>query len=136
MAEAGQPVESAWLSRTENIFSDAYAATRCFLALPSAIRPSAIVAMSDLMAMGVINAGWEAGLQIGRDLAVVGFDDAPIARFLHPSLTTLSQPISEVGERLAIMLASLCGGQPLAERHIVLKPELIIRESSAYHYEG
>jgi DNA-binding LacI/PurR family transcriptional regulator len=100
------------------------------LTLPPAHRPSAIIAVSDLMAIGVINAGWAAGLQVGRDLAVIGFDDAPVARFLRPSLTSLRQPIAEVGERLATMLADLCSNRPLAERHVLLKPELIIRESS------
>jgi len=130
MAEAALPVEPAWISRTGNFHSDAYAATLRLLSLPPDIRPSAIIAMSDLMAMGVINAGWKAGLEVGRDFAVVGFDDVPIAPFLHPALTSLRQPIAEVGERLAVMLATLCSGQPLAERHILLKPEIVIRASS------
>lgn len=134
MIAAGLPVEPRWVSRTGNFYSDAYAATLRLLALPPEIRPSAVIAMSDLMAMGVINAGWEAGLQVGRDLAVVGFDDAPIAGFLHPALTSLHQPISEVGERLAVMLAALCSGQTLTEQHVLLVPKLVIRASSSTPY--
>jgi DNA-binding LacI/PurR family transcriptional regulator len=130
MADAGLAVEPAWIVRIENTYADAYTATSHLLTLPPARRPSAIIAVSDLMAIGVINAGWAAGLQVGRDLAVIGFDDAPVARFLRPFLTSLRQPIAEVGERLATMLADLCSNRPLAERHVLLKPELIIRESS------
>ncbi len=130
LAAAGLAADPSWLVRGENTYADAYAAAVRLLTLPPALRPSAIIAGSDLMAIGAINAGWAAGLQVGRDLAVAGFDDAPVARFLHPPLTTLRQPIAEVGERLATMLADLCNGRPLAERHILLKPELVVRESS------
>ena len=131
MADAGLPVDPRWTERIENTHANAYAGARQFLSLPADIRPTAVIALTDLMAIGVINAAWDAGLEPGRDLAVVGFDDAPIARFLRPPLTTLSQPIAEVGERLVTTLVDICNERFLKERHVLLQPELIVRASSA-----
>ena len=93
-------------------------------------RPTAVVAVSDLMAIGVMNAIYEAGLQPGRDVAVVGFDDIPTSQYLRPPLTTLRQPIAEVGERVVSMLLHLIQGEELPERKVLLPPRLIVRESS------
>lgn len=131
LIRAGLSLDPARVVRCENFYVDAYDATRQLLSLPPEIRPTGIVALSDLMALGAVNAGWDAGLQVGRDLAVVGFDDSPVAQFFRPSLTSICQPIAEVGERLATMLADLCKGRPVAEPHVLLKPELKVRESSA-----
>ncbi len=134
MEEAGLPVEPEWIERQENAHADAYIAAQRLLALPAAHRPSAIIALTDLMAMGVLNAAWDAGLEPGRDLAVIGFDDAPVARFLRPPLTSLRQPIAEVGERLVTMLVEIVNGLPLAKPHVLLQPQLIIRASSVVPY--
>ncbi len=100
------------------------------LALPPDRRPTAVVTMSDLMAIGAMNALHEAGLQPGRDVSVVGFDDVPMAQYLHPPLTTLRQPVAEVGARVVEMLLKLIRGEPLPERKVLLPPRLIVRESS------
>ena len=131
MQEAGLLVDEAWVQLAGNFHDEAYAATQRLLALPAERRPSAVVASSDLMAMGVINAGWDTGLQVGGDLAVVGFDDAPIACFLRPALTTLAQPIYDIGERLVSMLLDEINGLSHAERQILLAPSLVVRASSA-----
>ena len=86
------------------------------------------------MALGVINAGWDAGLEVGRTLAVVGFDDAPIARFLKPALTTLAQPIEETGERLVTMLIDAIDGRTGSERQVLLAPTLVVRDSTLVPY--
>ena len=113
MAAANLPVSPAWVARIENTYDDAYPSTQHLLALSPAQRPSAIVAFTDLMAMGAINAATDAGMTVGRELAVVGFDDAPVARFLRPPLTSLRQPVAEVGERLVTMLIDLVNGLSL-----------------------
>lgn len=130
LADAGLTIDPAWIVRGENRHSDGYTMTQQLLALPANRRPTAIVAMSDLMAMGSLNAIWDAGLQPGHDVAVTGFDDAPVTRFLRPPLTSLRQPIAEVGERLVTLLVDLCQGRPVAEPHVILQPELVIRASS------
>ncbi len=135
MEAANLPVDPAWIERVKNSHNDAYAASWRLLNQPADRRPSAIVAFTDLMALGVINAAWDAGLKPGRNLAVTGFDDAPIARFLRPPLTSLRQPIAEVGERLITMLVDIVQGRPLAEPHVLLQPELVVRASSVVLYE-
>ena len=97
------------------------------LSLPEA--PTAVIACNDLMALGAVSAAQRAGLVVGRDIAITGFDDIPLAELAHPSLTTLRQPIYEIGRQVCDMLICLIRGDELVERHVMLKPELIVRES-------
>lgn len=135
MSQTRIGADATWIERCANNHDEAYAAAGRLLALPTDRRPSAIIAMSDLMAMGAMNAIWDAGLCVGRDVAVVGFDDAPVARFLRPPLTSLSQPIGEIGDSLVRMLVDLCKGRPIAEPHVLMEPELMVRGSSALRYD-
>ena len=90
--------------------------------------PTAIIAANDLMALGTIAIAQEAGLVIGQHLSVAGFDDIPPAELA--SLTTLHQPIYDIGRQLGEMLSALVLGEHLETRHVLLKPELIVRTSS------
>ncbi|MFQ5592625.1 MAG: LacI family DNA-binding transcriptional regulator [Anaerolineae bacterium] len=130
MTDAGLSLDPAWVSRVENDYHHAYEATQNWLALPADRRPTAVVALTDLMAIGVMNCAADAGWQVGRDLAVVGFDDAPIAGYLRPSLTSLRQPIAEVGERAVTMLVDVVRGQQPEQAQALLKPRLIVRDST------
>lgn len=136
MRQAGLSVQAEWIAVTENTHADAYASAQRLLSLSARQRPTAIVALSDLMAMGVMNAAWDAGLEVGRDLAVTGFDDAPIARFLRPPLTSLSQPLDRIGEQLIAMLVSLINSRSLVNPHVLMPPSLVVRESSARRFDG
>ena len=69
-------------------------------------RPTAIVAMSDIMAIGVMDAAKARRLHLPRDLSVVGFDDLPDARHMRPGLTTVRQPVEEKGRLAADMLVA------------------------------
>jgi LacI family transcriptional regulator len=91
---------------------------------------TAIVACNDLMALGAMSAIQAAGLQVGKDLAVAGFDDVPAAEYANPPLTTIHQPIYEIGQRLVQMVIDIIKGQPPVEMQVVLPPVLIIRASS------
>ena len=93
-------------------------------------RPSAVVACNDLMALGAISAAQKRGLVVGRDLAVTGFDDIPLAAHAHPPLTTVRQPVYAIGRRVCKMLIQLIHNEDLPDRHVLLQPNLIIRESS------
>jgi LacI family transcriptional regulator len=92
--------------------------------------PTAVIACNDLMALGAISAAQRRGLVVGRDLAITGFDDIPQAEHSHPSLTTMRQPIYEIGSQICDMLVCLIRGEELRERHVLLQPELVVRESS------
>lgn len=101
------------------------------LALPRP--PTAILGANDQMAIGAIHAAWRRGLSVPRDLSVVGFDDIPVARYLAPALTTVRQPIAEMGRRTTATLIDLldgCQGSPRIT-DLLLQPELIIRDSTA-----
>ncbi len=91
---------------------------------------TALVACNDLMAIGAISALQKRGLQVGSDISVTGFDDIPAAEHTHPALTTIHQPIYEIGQRLAHMLISLIEGVQWVETQIMLSPTLVIRSSS------
>ena len=90
----------------------------------------AVFASNDQMALGALQAARHLGLEIPQDLAVVGFDDIPEASYFHPALTTIRQPIYDIGKMLSQMLIEIIKGEELAERQIILQPELVIRESS------
>jgi LacI family transcriptional regulator len=92
--------------------------------------PTAVVACNDLMALGVISAAQSLNLTVGEDVAVTGFDDVPLAAHSHPPLTTVRQPIYEIGRRICHMLISILRQESLEERHVLLEPELVVRQSS------
>jgi DNA-binding LacI/PurR family transcriptional regulator len=96
--------------------------------------PTAILAMSDILAVGALQGAAEAGVVVPDELSVVGFDDSPVARQTSPALTTVAQPHEEKG-RLAIqfLLEEVeRGGAPRSRsRHAILPTELVVRESTA-----
>jgi LacI family transcriptional regulator len=95
------------------------------------LRPTAIFAANDLMAMGAMAALFEVGLRIPHDMAIVGFDDIPAARLLAPPLTTVAQYPDRLGARTAeLLLERLRGEGPPSSRVIVMPAELVVRESA------
>jgi DNA-binding LacI/PurR family transcriptional regulator len=114
------PVEERW----PNGF-DAGARAGAAL-LDRAPRPTAILAMSDELALGVLHAARERGIEVPADLSIVGFDDTPSAARGEPPLTTVRQPHQEKGE---VATRLLLEGAP-AETRIELPAELIVRASS------
>lgn len=94
------------------------------------VRPDAIFAANDAMAIGVIAALHEVGLGVPDDIAVVGFDDTPIVRYMSPPLTTVRVPIAEIGETATLRLIdALQRGTALPEHHVALPTTLVIRAS-------
>jgi DNA-binding LacI/PurR family transcriptional regulator len=93
-------------------------------------RPTAIVAMSDIIAIGVMDAAKARRLHLPRDLSVVGFDDLPDARHMRPGLTTVRQPVEEKGRLAAdVLVAALAKSGDIT--HHLLPTELVIRQSVA-----
>jgi LacI family transcriptional regulator len=93
-------------------------------------RPTAIFSCNDQQALGVYEAARQRGLRIPQDLSVVGFDDLPVARWVSPPLTTVRQPLAEMGRAAAQMLGELIENRPLPSRRVELATELITREST------
>ena len=97
--------------------------------LDAGVEFDALFVASDLMARGALAALGRAGIRVPEDVAIVGFDDSPVARTVNPQLTTMRQPSREQGERMADMLLSiLSGGAP--DRVTILPTELIVRDSA------
>lgn len=94
--------------------------------------PTAIFASNDLMAIGAIGELRAQGLSVPEDISVVGFDDVPMSSYVAPRLTTVRQPVYEMGQaaaRMAIEMLEQNGpGEP---NHLILDHELVVRESTA-----
>lgn len=91
-------------------------------------KPTAIIAANDLMALGAVRVAQDTGLEIGSDLSIAGFDDIPPAEIF--SLTTLRQPIYEIGQKLSWMLWNLIQSKTLDLPTMLLEPELVVRAST------
>jgi DNA-binding LacI/PurR family transcriptional regulator len=130
MEEAALPIDPKWVIRGKGEIDYGYEAATALLDLPEKRRPTAIVTVLDTIAIGVIQAAEACGHTVGRDLAVTGFDDMPVAHYIKPGLTTLRQPIWDVGRTVINVLIDLLKGEQPAESHILLSPELVVRESS------
>ncbi|WP_394468223.1 LacI family DNA-binding transcriptional regulator [Kutzneria buriramensis] len=90
----------------------------------------AIFTASDLMAVGVLRALRRTGRRVPDDVAVIGFDDLPIGRHTDPPLTTVRQPIEEMGARMTRELLSQIVAGPSTPRRVVLDTELVLRASA------
>jgi LacI family transcriptional regulator len=93
-------------------------------------RPTAIFICSDHMAIGGYEAIAEAGLRVPNDISVVGFDDLPEARWVHPNLTTVRQPLKEMAASATSMLIRLIRGEKLDSQRLELATTLIERAST------
>jgi LacI family transcriptional regulator len=91
---------------------------------------SAIFAFNDMTAFGVYNYAKKLNISIPNDIALVGYDDIFFSEILEVPLTTVHQPITEMGVASVQLLLSLTKGEKIAKRNISLKPTLIIRKST------
>ncbi len=90
--------------------------------------PTAVFAVSDTLAIGAIKALRRAGRRVPEDIAVLGFDDLPLSAVFEPALTTVSQPMRELGAQAAeILLARLAGQRPTSR---TLPHQLVVRDSA------
>jgi LacI family transcriptional regulator, galactose operon repressor len=93
--------------------------------------PTAAFIASDVVAAGAVAAIHEKGLRIPEDIAIVGFDDVPLARYMSPPLTTIQIPIRAMAQLAFSMIMQLINNQPPEEKHIFLETRLIVRKSSS-----
>ncbi|WP_328634487.1 LacI family DNA-binding transcriptional regulator [Streptomyces sp. NBC_00356] len=106
----------------------AIAATEQLLALSP--RPTAIVYANDSMAMCGIGAAQRAGLSVPGDVSVIGYDDLPLGRWLHPRLTTVDQRVTVVGAAAARALLAEVGEEDVPAPDLTESPRLVVREST------
>ncbi|MCX4844980.1 MULTISPECIES: LacI family DNA-binding transcriptional regulator [unclassified Streptomyces] len=98
--------------------------------LASGAEFDSVFAHNDISAAGVLRALRTAGRSVPDDIAVVGFDDIPMAEHTEPPLTTVRQPTRRMGETAARLLLSHLGGTPVPEAPVVLPTELVVRHSA------
>jgi len=109
-----------------------YAAAKEIVALSP--RPTAIFASNDSMAIGAIGALREAGIKVPGDIAVAGFDDIPISRYIRPPLSSVHVPIAELGEHaMQRLLMAIDKKNNYVKQHTALPASLVIRESCGSH---
>lgn len=129
MAERSLPVPDAFVQAGDN----SHAAGQAALArLGECERlPTAIVAATDVLALGVLNAAWERGLMVPGDISVIGFDDLPSSAFSVPPLTTLAQPIQGMVEEGLSRLFDGRAGKGRDGGSVTLAPRLVVRRSTS-----
>lgn len=128
MTACALPVDENLIVEADLTQRGGYGATQTLLSQSNP--PTAIVASNDLIALGAMSAAQDQGLDVGRDIAIAGFDDIPLADTSHPTLTTVRQPAHRLGQLMGQMLVTVTRGEPLVERHVLVTPSLIIRQST------
>ncbi|MGK3954169.1 LacI family DNA-binding transcriptional regulator [Microbacterium sp. I2] len=129
MTSAGLEIEPGWIRYGDFRREGGERHARDLLRLPHP--PTAIFAGNDLQALGVLHAAQAMGVDVPRDLAVVGFDDLAIAGLASPRLTTIHQPLREMAEQATRMVLQLLDDVPPAVTRIELATRLVERDSTA-----
>jgi LacI family transcriptional regulator len=127
LERAGLSLEPRWVRSGDFSAESGYAAMGSLLSDPD--RPTAVVMGNDTIAMGAMAAAVEKGLRIPEDIAIVGFDDIPLARYAIPALTTVRVPASEMASTGGEMILRLIRGAQLDTPKRVFDAELVIRRS-------
>ncbi len=126
LAKAGFAVDNNLIAEGGFVEEGGYAA----MAKIFPHKPDAVFATNDAMAVGAIRFLREQGVRVPEDVGVVGFDDAPFAASYKPALTTIAQPIGELGRRAVDMLVNVIEQQPNDVMNEIFASDLIIRESA------
>jgi LacI family transcriptional regulator len=127
LAQAGIPIDPELITQGDFTADSGVRCARQLLSLAN--RPTAIFAANDQSALGAYQAAHEAGLAIPDDLSIIGFDNIPEAAQSEPCLTTVHQPIQEMGKIAVQMLLKLIEGETLEEKIIKTSTCLVIRDS-------
>jgi LacI family transcriptional regulator, galactose operon repressor len=129
MEAAGAPASDEYVRTGRFSYEHGVAGGAALLDLPAP--PTAVFAGSDETALGVIEAARVRGLRVPEDLSVVGFDDTPVARLAAPPLTTVRQPLREMGAVAVRTALRLAADEPVDSHHVELATELVVRQSTA-----
>ncbi|MBZ0301646.1 MAG: LacI family transcriptional regulator [Anaerolineae bacterium] len=121
------PLQPEWVVEADFWQAGGYQAAQALLALPQ--RPTAIFASNDLSAFGAMEAIRDCGLRIPEDLSIIGFDDIPQAAIAYPKLTTIRQPLAQMGRVAAQMLVEHIENPDRPARRVTLATQVVIRDS-------
>lgn len=127
MKQAGLPIPPGYEIIGDFEFSGGFLAMQALLSLETP--PEAVFSCNDAMAVGVYHALYLASMTVPKDMAVVGYDDIELARYMTPPLTTIHQPKDELGELAVDVLIHRMAQPDLAQQRLQLTPELVERGS-------
>jgi LacI family transcriptional regulator, repressor for deo operon, udp, cdd, tsx, nupC, and nupG len=127
LAQHDIDVDAALVQEGDFSFESGYNVTLKLLALEKP--PTAIFAANDAMAIGAIKAVRHRGGRVPDDVAIVGFDDIQMASIFEPGVTTIAQPMFDIGKQAMKLLLQLIDGEEVERRQFVLPDRLVIRES-------
>ena len=128
LADAGVPVVTEWELACSPTIEGGYEATRSLLQTSPDL--TALFCYNDLVAVGALRAIQDIGRRVPEDIAIVGFDDIPLAALVTPSLTTCHVARYEIGSRAAQLLLQKLSNRDDQYEEIVLEPELVLRQSA------
>lgn len=128
LEEVGLQFDQKLVCQGDYLQPSGYEATRCLLSLDTP--PTALLVSNDMMAYGAMEAIRNAGFTVGSDISVIGFDDIFMSSLTYPPLTTVRQPLEEMGEVAIDMLTDLIQGRTILNLHRELATELIVRETT------
>jgi LacI family transcriptional regulator len=134
LERAGIPVDPALICEGNYLLGDGVQQTYALLEQPDP--PTAIFAGNDAQAAGVYQALYHRNIRIPDAMSVIGFDDVMYTAQMSPPLTTIHQPLAEMGKMAANMLLRLIDGQRLDSNHVELSTSLVVRESCAVPRNG
>jgi LacI family transcriptional regulator len=129
LAGAGVLPSPELVDRGNFEIADGYEAARRLLALDDP--PTAIFASNDNMAIGALHAAAALGYRVPEQLSIVGFDDSELARVVTPALTTVRQPLEEMGRMAVSLLSRLIDRQRVETLRVELATRLVVRSSTA-----
>ncbi len=131
---AGVPIDPDLIRPGDFRLQTGYTQACALLALPDP--PTAIFASNDMQAMGVYKALYLRNIHIPERMSVIGFDNIPFANVVSPGLTTIHQPLFDIGRMATTMLMRLIAGETLESTRMELATPLITRESCAPPFSG
>ena len=123
-------IESGVLIRSDYPDGEIDSILQSWQEAPPEIRPTAVIVVADSIAIAVLRAAERHGFRIGETLSVVGFDGVPIGQIIRPALTTLRQPMQTISRALLDLFQEVVSGAAGDQMNHLIKPELVIRESS------
>lgn len=129
MNSAGLSIDPSWVRFGDFHVEGGRAEAMRLLDRPD--RPTAIFAGSDLQALGTLEAARSLGLRVPEDLSIVGYDDIPLSRWVSPRLTTVHQPLRQMGVEAARLVLAVAADGAIATQRMDLATSLVVRDSTA-----
>jgi LacI family transcriptional regulator len=127
--QAGIDIEGEYITSVDELSQKSgYQIAQTMLSKPEP--PTAFVVADDIVALGVMAAVQDQGLEIGSDVVVTGYGDILLSEYAQPPLTTIHRSTQLLGHKASQMLIARLRGEPLAEERVLFQPSLVIRQSS------